>query len=203
MRRQDEEIEQQVRVLRYLMNHMHHRGFQPTDCDYTRTIGWKCNCGEEGDDVDVPTEWYNEVGRWQKGAWGRYQAIRYAQAQRFGNEAARRMWSDFAPKKPTPEQEEAEKKARELLFRFLSKKQREQLESLGYFEQMGGDGNLYRLWHGEHRSIELVEDKEVVSTLCIHPKIIVPASDTLLAQKLLVQGDIDRLYKTANVSRRR
>lgn len=191
---------QQSRIVRYLIEHMRHGGFEPVDSDEDHTIGWRCSCREDGCDVDMPIGWYNDVGRWQKGAWGRYQAIRYARAKRWGHQAARQMWSDFAPKAPTPEELEANKKAKELLYRFLSKKQRDQLESVGYFEQVGGDGNLYRLWYGEHRSIELVEGGEVTKRLCVHPRIIVPVGDTLLAQKLLLQGDIDRVYKTANVT---
>jgi hypothetical protein len=113
------------------------------------------------------------------------------------------MHEAFEAREKKRKDDPAEQRANALLRRFLSKKQLSQLEEYGYFEQVGADGLLYRLWHGSHRSIELVEGGEVVKTLCIHPRITVPTGDVVLAKKLLVQGDTQRLYKVANVTSRR
>lgn len=188
-------------AVRYLSNHLSHEGFEPVSSDEDRTIGWRCACKEDGWDTDVPEGWYNRKARHSAGPWADYQEIRNRWAIEMSQELIRRMHDAHDRKPPKSEEEKtAEKKAEELLLRCLSEKQRAQLTAVGYFEQLGGDGRLYRLWGGNRRSIERVEDGEVRERLCIHPNIWVPAGDTILAQKLLVQGDIVRLYKTANVT---
>lgn len=186
----DESIEVVCQLTRYLERHIHHEGFHGWGDVRERTIGWRCSCQEEGFDVEFPMSWYKQVYIRRRRSWAEFEGRR--QENNEHPDAAEDRAKERA----------AENKARDLLLRFLSKKQVRQLEEFGYFDQLGGDGKLYRLWAGQHRSIELVEDNTIIETLCIHPKIWVPASDTLLAQKLLVQGDVKRLRKTANITRR-
>lgn len=195
-------LEQHARLIEHLAQHVGHEEFEPTSSDIDRVVGWRCGCSREGcEEAEVSAGWYQRFGRWtQEGPWGDYNRVRAARAAVLSVECARRMRELNDEVIRDLAKDPAEQKAKELLLKCLSKKQKEQLEALGYFEQLGGDGNLYRLWAGSHRSIELIEDNEPTKQLCIHPKIIVPPSDTLLAQKLLVQGDIKRVYKTANVS---
>lgn len=202
MRRSEAETAFLTAAAEHLKRHVHHEGFEPVDSDEDYTIGWECPCREDGWNHRITQKLYRKA-RWSGGAWDDYTSIRAEAAHRMNVEIARNMWSRFRGREQALRDDPAEKKAKELLYRFLSEAQRQQFESVGYFEQLGGDGKTYRLWSGAHRKIELVENNEVVKSLCIHPKIAVPPSDTILAQKLLLQGDIASVYRIANITDRR
>jgi hypothetical protein len=84
---------------------------------------------------------------------------------------------------------DAEKRARQLLLDNLSALQREQYETCGYFEVVGGDtGKRYRIRRGYQMNVEeLAEKGQRIHLLCFVPQGHVPVYDVMLAQKIALE----------------
>jgi len=90
-------------------------------------------------------------------------------------------------------------KAEDLLRRVLSKEQIIELEAKNHFHIMGKDGLKYRIGRGSSHNVKRVDPltEEIKQSFCIHPKMQVPVPDTMLAQKLLLEGDPELFFKIA------
>ena len=84
---------------------------------------------------------------------------------------------------------EAEECGDRLLSRNLSPVQREQYETRGYFDVVGGDsGNRYRIWHGYSMNVEQLDKfGRWECHLCFTPAAGLPVGDVMLAQKLALE----------------
>lgn len=90
-------------------------------------------------------------------------------------------------------------KAEVLLRKVLVPAQRAELEEHGYFHVWGKDGHKYRITRGWSHNVHRVcpETGKLKESFCIHPSIQTPVQDNMLAQKLLLEGDPERFFKTA------
>jgi hypothetical protein len=87
----------------------------------------------------------------------------------------------------------AEKRAEKLLQEQLTEAQRAELSSNGFFTlrtfAKSGEERIYRIRRGRSRNVEQVDASgRRVKTLCAHPAALVPDADTMLAQKLMLEG---------------
>lgn len=102
------------------------------------------------------------------------------------------------------ERASAKDRAERLLREHLTPKQREELQQKGHFtlELLSkGQRKLYRIERGRSRNVKQVDDSgRVIKTLCAHPIAAVPDADTMLAQKLMLEGSEDEFLRIANHS---
>jgi hypothetical protein len=95
--------------------------------------------------------------------------------------------------------EEARRRAQALLDENLSAEQRDSLAKARYFTVHSRDGKRqYRIQQGRAGNVFLVEGKNYVRKFCIHPKLDCPDEDTMLSQKLLLEGDEQEFLRIAN-----
>lgn len=102
-------------------------------------------------------------------------------------------------RKEKTDREVARKKAEALLQESLDLKQREQFDKTRWFYVIGQSGKRYRIRHGWIGNIDEIGEKDmVVAGYCIHPQIQVPIEDSMLIQKLMLEGDEQRFLEIAN-----
>lgn len=92
----------------------------------------------------------------------------------------------------------ADKRAERLLLMMLSKEQRESYEKKRYFDVIAGQSKRrYRLHHGSHGNVKLMDGEREVISYCAQPDN-VPLGDSMLAQKLQIECDESAFLKVAN-----
>jgi hypothetical protein len=96
----------------------------------------------------------------------------------------------------------ADDRARALLLSCLTEEQRVEFEAAGIFHVTSKTGRRFRLeWRWSANLIEEVERDgrwRDEGLYCVHPRIEVPTADSLLAQKLWIESDVDGLLAIAN-----
>jgi hypothetical protein len=82
----------------------------------------------------------------------------------------------------------------------LAPAQRESYEQHQHFDVISRDGQRrYRVTRGQR--VKLINPEgRVIKQYCIHPRMDVPAEDTALAQKLMLESEEDRFLRVANAS---
>jgi hypothetical protein len=97
---------------------------------------------------------------------------------------------------------EAHLRGLELLKANLSPAQRHQLESLNYFEVIGGDkGARYRINFGHTMNVQVSDDRGNSMYLCFMPRGQLPTGDTMLAQKIALEVLETDALRIANLAR--
>ncbi len=92
----------------------------------------------------------------------------------------------------------AEKRAKALLFRFLTREQKWSLRADNSFEVTGQDGRTYRIVCGEHGGSVVWQGKK---RYCFHAKgVELPRFDLMLAQKLFVETRTEDFLAEAHVT---
>jgi len=105
------------------------------------------------------------------------------------------------------ERAKARERAEKLLHENLDDKQRAELAEKGYFEldaiSANGQRRRYRIhrkWSGNIHQID-PSNGQRLKTLCIHPREATPVEDSMLAQKLMIEGGMEEeLLRIANHS---
>jgi len=98
------------------------------------------------------------------------------------------------------EQTKADRRAKALLYRFLSREQKWELRSQKSFTVSGGDNRVYRVTWGSCNNVKLLENGKPRYSLClVSANGYLPIADLLLAQKVLLEMDPDRFLRTAQV----
>jgi len=98
-------------------------------------------------------------------------------------------------------QNEARERARALLHRHLSDRQRISLVQSSYFDVRTASGRRYRIRQGRVRNVDQLNDEGFrVATYCAHPGIECPDEDTMLTQLLWLQHDEEHFLRIANRS---
>lgn len=98
-------------------------------------------------------------------------------------------------------QNEARERARALLHRHLSDRQRISLVQSSYFDVRTASGRRYRIRQGRVRNVDQLNDDGFrVATYCAHPGIECPDEDTMLTQLLWLQHDEEHFLRIANRS---
>ena len=93
----------------------------------------------------------------------------------------------------------AKDKAEILLLEHLSAKQKDDLKKKGYF-LVEVAGEVYKIKRGFSGNVKLInkETEQEMKSFCIHPHERVPDGDAMLAQKLLLESNLDQFLKIAN-----
>lgn len=105
------------------------------------------------------------------------------------------------------ERAKARERAEKLLHENLDDKQKAELAAKGYFEldvhSSNGQVRRYRIhrkWSGNIQQVDPTNGQRL-KTLCIHPREQTPVEDSMLAQKLMLEGGMeDELLRIANHS---
>lgn len=102
------------------------------------------------------------------------------------------------------QREESEAKAEKLLRSCLSREQVDDLVKKDHFflttHDSKGEKHRYRINRGMRGNVKRVDEKgNILESLCFHPDG-VPVADAMLAQKLMLDADVDFARKTANIS---
>lgn len=110
-------------------------------------------------------------------------------------------------------QREAREEARRLMRVVLSADQMAQYESLGYFEVVGSEGGLFRIYYGTSGNLKQVVNGLEINALCVHPDLTdhrsyegegygyLPTEDCMIAQAFALMHDELGTVATANVHR--
>lgn len=95
----------------------------------------------------------------------------------------------------------AEERARGLLISMLDEQQRADLKRDSHFFVNAPSGRLYRIDYGSHGNVKVIDRKtrKVLERLCIQPDG-VPAGDTNLMQKLLIETAEETFRAHANIT---
>lgn len=107
-----------------------------------------------------------------------------------------RHHSKTGQKKLKRQLRKAEVRARSLLHQHLTREQRLELRKTKGFTIQGKDGRLYHLAAAQNITLE---HEGMKYSLCVHPKDVLPTSDVLLAQKIMLEADPETLIHIANI----
>jgi hypothetical protein len=100
---------------------------------------------------------------------------------------------------------EALDRAEKLLHKVLNPKQREELKEKNFFTletfSKSGERRLYRIRRGRSGNVEQVDEAgNRIKRLCAHPIEAVPDADTMVGQKLWLEGAEEEFLRIANHS---
>jgi hypothetical protein len=104
------------------------------------------------------------------------------------------------------EEKEAKEKAEQLLLDHLNQNQVKTLKEKSFFDldviSKDGSSRKYRIRRGRAGNVNLLgPNGKPVKSYCIHPNVICPDQDTMLAQKLMLETNEEEFLKVANEHR--
>jgi hypothetical protein len=113
------------------------------------------------------------------------------------------QWLRYLLRRAFEEPSAAHLRGMELLKENLSTVQRQQLESLKYFEVIGSDtGALYRINFGHQMNVHVFDNCGNCTYLCFGPRGQLPTGDTMLAQKIALELFETEALLVANLASR-
>lgn len=164
-----------------LRQHREHPGFEAIQNAMERKIGFACTCNGPREEfwVELPTL-LNSVNTYQN----------YLQVQLKGNKLRKRK------------KRKSNKKAEALLYRYLSKEQKWSIRAGEFFEVTGQDGHRYRLTPRTAGNVFRLdpEGKPTHQFCVVTGTTNLPINDLLLAQKVVLENDIESFMKVAVVT---
>lgn len=109
-------------------------------------------------------------------------------------------------------QKEARAEARKLMEVVLTKEQMNSYLTKGYFEVVGSEGGVFRIYHGTSGNLKQVVSGREVNALCVHPRLMdhryeeegvgyLPTEDSMIAQAFAIMHDELGTVQIANVHR--
>ena len=166
------------------------------------------NCGTTTSNIiTVTNSWVN----WAEEAHDRYTTRKMTKAERLRREEEERRWrAEEAARHEKYLAEEREREAKRkaaderamgLLISMLTREQQTDLKNHKHFFVKALSGRLYRIDQGSHGNVKVVDplSRKVIERLCIQPDG-VPAGDSMLMQKLLIETAEPALRKYANIT---
>jgi len=168
-----------------LEEHRRHRTFQVQQWPVTREWGFTCECsGTEQE--------------WRIGISGLRTMLPEA---RESVQRLFRLRTQNGDKKRKRAYRKANGRARALLHKHLTKKQRWELRATKAFTVIGQDGRIYQVTEGSASNVFMLEDGEPIYRFCVVPKVTsLPMYDLMLAQKVLLENNIQLFLNTAVVT---
>lgn len=122
----------------------------------------------------------------------------YNPAVSYGESAEERIAREECLVKERVRMEAAASRAEKLLFCCITEEQKNEYLERGYFDTKVSD-KLYRIKKGRSGNVvELDSNGKEKYRYCIHPSLLVPDQDTMLAQLLLLHSDERKFLATAN-----
>lgn len=162
-----------------LLRHKEHETFRVEGWPRRRELGFTCECSGELREWRVNLTTLREALPEAREAFMRFRETK----MRHGNKAQKRA------------QRQADRKAKDLLFRFLTRQQKWDLRGAEAFRVVGADGRTYEVGQLTY----LLEDGNRRYSFCLVPKETLPKYDLMLAHKVLLEGDPERFLRTACV----
>ena len=163
-----------------LEEHQLHQSFRFQGWAFSREVGFTCECsGQE-------REWRISLTQLRE----RLPAAREAFMAMYNARGIRDL-GNFQSAKRRRERYAADRRAKALLHRHLTKEQRWDLRGSKSFTVTGQDGRTYQITEGSCNNVLMLEDGEPRFRLCVvTDRVPVPVYDLMLAQKLLIEFDI-------------
>lgn len=162
--------------------HRRHQGFHTEGWVFERQMGFTCRCDGREQTWKIPLSSLKECPQEVRDTFTRLYA---ADRRRDGIRNAR-------------EERKAQKRAKALLHKYLSKEQRWSLRARGFFDVTGQDGLPYRVKDGTCQNVFLLEDGEETTAYCAIPvNERIPTNDLMLAHKVMLESDIQVFMKVA------
>lgn len=96
------------------------------------------------------------------------------------------------------EQKEADGRALRLLRQFLTSEQAQELDAHGHIHVTGQDRLTYRIVLKGHHNVFLIRDGRAVEEFCVVSRDSLPLHDLMLAQKLMLETDLQGFMRIAN-----
>lgn len=168
-----------------LIEHKDHRSFHVEDWPHSREVGFVCACsGEEQ-------------------TW-RISLIELRDRIPEVKEIYLRMRRDYQRGSTIKKSRKANIKSKALLYRYLTREQKWDLRSSRSFIVKGQDGRDYKITDGSCQNVFLLEDGEEKIMYCMvpgedsdHKRVSIPVNDLMLAQKIMIESDINSFMKIA------
>lgn len=164
-----------------LEEHRRHASFHTEGWPMTREVGFTCSCtGEEMTwRISIPS-----LREQLPEARASFQRMYSEESRRCAARDARQMGK-------------AQKRARALLHRHLTREQRWTLR-VGYFDVVGQDGRTYRVENGSCQNVWALEDGRKGTNYCIVAAgTRIPTYDMMLAQKVMLECDLAHFMSVA------
>jgi hypothetical protein len=103
--------------------------------------------------------------------------------------------------------DQAQQRARTLLLGCLDEEQRAEFEQRKQFRVKASDGYTYLITHKSHAGVWRLDGARFLANCCLIPRDnpgwlgedTIPVYDLMLAQKLMLEGDLEGFLKTAHV----
>jgi hypothetical protein len=93
----------------------------------------------------------------------------------------------------------AEKRAKALLYKYLTREQKWELRATDSFIIIGQDGKRYRISKNECQNVFMMDGDRDKYRLCVVPKgTWIPVYDLMLIQKFMIELDIETFWSLAN-----
>jgi hypothetical protein len=175
-----------------LLEHERHPSFRPQGWAFTREVGFTCECsGQE-------REW--RIGLSKISDLLPEARERLVTMHGMRDPRNYRGFNRFNPRTYRPTKR-AERRARALLHRHLTREQRWELRGSKAFTVIGQDGREYLVTEGTCNNVYLLEGGEKRFRLCVVDSgMKVPVHDLMLAQKLMIEGDISSYLGLAHAT---
>lgn len=172
-----------------LQEHRHHAGFHAQTWAYSREMGFTCDCCGHDEEWRISI---TELRRMLPEA--RTRTLNFIQGEaRRGNKQKKRAAL------------KANRKAKALLFRYLTKEQKWTLKAEKAFYVTGQDGVRYRITEGTCNNVYKLDKKgQATHSYCVIAEWktidgMLPVYDLMLLQKLYLEGDPEPFKKKAIV----
>lgn len=166
--------------------HRGHPTFRTEDWVYRLTMGFVCGCGAE------ERAWEMDLSTWK--------ALTTSARREF--QEVRRQFDVVRQERINLSKEayeKAEARAAKLLSEHLTPIERESLVAQGFLIVRSPDHRRYRIERGSAMNVVLVSDSGVdICRYCVHPEGFVPISDTILAQKMILESCPEVFFAVAN-----
>jgi hypothetical protein len=176
---------------RALGEHWGHPTFRAHSWAYTREFGFSCACEAcDGEEAGADREWRISISLLRQ--------MTALARDRFMNRA--RQDGHHGQKKTRRQLQRANVKAKALLHQLLTKEQRWELRGTKAFTITGGDGRTYRITEGSTLNVKLLVDGVATHSLCVvFTEKDIPVYDLMLAQKLMLEHNVEDFLKLAVV----
>ncbi len=166
-----------------LMEHEQHPSFHPQGWAFTREVGFTCECSGQEQEWRICLLRISDL-------------LPEARERLMSMHGMRnvRNYRRLNPRSAKPvkrERRRAERRAKALLHRHLTREQRWELRGSRSLTVTGQDGREYLITEGTCNNVFLLEDGEKRFRLCVvDAGMKVPVHDLMLAQKLMIEGDL-------------
>jgi hypothetical protein len=170
-----------------LTEHKNHQSFKAFSDPVRRCIGFRCSCSGEQEEFSISITAFREATQGERERTWKYMQARGRDGQKKIRRAAHL----------------AEVKSKALLHRHLTKEQKWDIRATRSFKTKGKDGHIFEIHLHQCNNVKRLDENGVPDySFCIISKysvVSLPLYDLILAQKVLLETDLDYFYRTSVV----